>query len=504
MIQQTLHPYLRKLNAAARIRSALWGVFAASMVELGFLIAQHLRAIKPPLGLALFIFILSAVVFACAIYLLLMRVQLRDAARRLDELGLEERIRTMVDYAEVDAPLPNAQRSDALRSLEGFTPDHLPSRMPKWLCALCVAGVLSCAVLYALPAGTLAPKVPEQTAEEAEMLLMQQLIQDMRSRIEQADLTQEERDTLLSALEKAENAAMEAENALDQLAQITEAMGELENDLDDYEAQKRWIFSLMGYENLQPLAQAILDEDAELVQTILNEMLVGLFTMPDDQLLGALSALHVPIQDALENVPSGEEEIYLCYAFEGFANDIQGAASMLFTRMDPTQRIYSGFMRFENRLLIYLSGEDVLVEEEDEENTRYINSGKSDEESEGAAGQSGDGETTEGGAHKMIYSDNPEDRRGAGLGTRDQQHYEASELIYEPTFNALLDEAYVPGAPGEDNLPQRRPAPQDAGEAAVPYNQVYGIYYSELIDRLVDTDLPEADAEIIRAYFFSI
>lgn len=508
MIKRALTPTLRRLRAEALLHAALFGFASGCAAELLFLGAMLALAAQPGARAFLAVFAAAALLAAVLGYALRFRPTLRVAAGRLDAAGLEERIRTMLDCAPAATPLHEAQRADALAHLSAFAPGRLPLRVPRRLLALCLLGALAVAGVAALPGELLVPAAPLQTESEEERL-MREMLDMLRAQIEAAGLEAEERERLLEQLAEAENALAEGDASLEQLAQITQAAGEITQAIDEIEQAKHWIYALTAYDNLKPLAEAILEEDAERVDAVLEEMETGLLALSGSSLQDELTALWMPIQAELEAGDPDDSEAYLCYAFDGFANDLARAAGYVHSRMDPTRLLHAGFARMKNRLAIYLAGETVVDESAEPGETRYVqqpdgDSGE-DEQAEGENASSGE-ETSdgEGQAHRLLYSDDPDGMLGAGVGTRAQQHHIDTERIYEPSLNPEADNGYTPGAPGADGSAQRQPAPQQESEASVPYDRVYGLYYAQLLDQITSRAIPPEDAGLVEAYFYGL
>ena len=98
----------------------------------------------------------------------------------------------------------------------------------------------------------------------------------------------------------------------------------------------------------------------------------------------------------------------------------------------------------------------------------------------------------------LLYASDPEGMRGAGTGTRLQQHYEDMEQIYEPsldpysTFYDMVREYNynVNGIPIEN--------------AHISYGYIYGIYYARLLDGLMNGTVPEDMLSIVENYFYNM
>jgi len=142
MKTQYFETYQSKLNVEAIIKSALCGLavgfganFLASLVFwlIGFDVFWV--AIALLFGVAL----IAAPIF----YVKRFRPTDINNARRLDRLGLEERLITMVEYGQQDSEIARIQREDAKLALGKIDKDQLKMRISKSI----VAAVVSLAIL---------------------------------------------------------------------------------------------------------------------------------------------------------------------------------------------------------------------------------------------------------------------------------------------------------------------------------------------------------------------
>ena len=92
----------------------------------------------------------------------------------------------------------------------------------------------------------------------------------------------------------------------------------------------------------------------------------------------------------------------------------------------------------------------------------------------------------------------PDAMQGAGTGTRTQQHFQETEVIYEPSLD--------PYSASYD--PVRAFRFQERGiestDSHVSYGQVYGIYYARLLDAILEGNIPEELREAIEKYFYGL
>ncbi len=134
-----------RLTAEAVIKACLAGATAGFIV--GGLIALicWLCGYKAGVWIAIGAGAGTAVIAGLLTYFLKFKPSVRQAARRVDALGLEERAVTMLDYEEVDSYMASCQRDDARAHIDSVKASSLKMTMPKFLVAM-----TSCAAAFGI------------------------------------------------------------------------------------------------------------------------------------------------------------------------------------------------------------------------------------------------------------------------------------------------------------------------------------------------------------------
>ena len=148
-IKTALKPFKRRLTTEALLRSALSaGVIAAGTA----VILGGVHALLPWLITELWLILIFAGVFAASfglLFLLKYRPSKRSLAKRLDQLGLSERVETMLEWEQSDAPGAKLQREDTINRLQQITKKDLHLRLSKARAVLCGI-LLGCAIVLLL------------------------------------------------------------------------------------------------------------------------------------------------------------------------------------------------------------------------------------------------------------------------------------------------------------------------------------------------------------------
>lgn len=119
MHETVFKKYYRSLNRSAIVKSLLWGLafgFIAAFIA-GFATwMSYFKGFFLTMGILL---VVTAIV-GVAVYFLFFKPTAKDVARRIDALGLEERVITMLELEGDDGYIATRQREDANKSLLGL------------------------------------------------------------------------------------------------------------------------------------------------------------------------------------------------------------------------------------------------------------------------------------------------------------------------------------------------------------------------------------------------
>ena len=136
-----------KLKREAILRSAVWGFITG--LSCGFVSLLALWFTKLD-GILISLIILAAVslITSALLYLIKFKPTVQSSARRIDGLGLEERLVTMVELEGDESLIAKLQREDAKRALSEFSPAKIRFNLPKKaMVLLLVTGLLTASML---------------------------------------------------------------------------------------------------------------------------------------------------------------------------------------------------------------------------------------------------------------------------------------------------------------------------------------------------------------------
>ena len=140
-VKQQFEKHFLKLRSEAWLRALLAGLVVGFAV--GFVVATltwftDMNGLWAPILAILLTTGIAAPIFYAKKYC----PTAERSARRIDRLGLEERLITMVEYANDESCMANVQRQDAKQKLAELETSEIKFQMPKkTLIALCISGV---------------------------------------------------------------------------------------------------------------------------------------------------------------------------------------------------------------------------------------------------------------------------------------------------------------------------------------------------------------------------
>lgn len=120
-VKNLLSEYRKRLSKEAWLKSIVWGaVFAFGANAVAALVTWCLgvKSLKLVLCVSLGVFVAVWAASSALLYFLKFRPTFKDVARRVDGLGLEERVITMTEYEKKEDFFAKKQRQDAAAKLK--------------------------------------------------------------------------------------------------------------------------------------------------------------------------------------------------------------------------------------------------------------------------------------------------------------------------------------------------------------------------------------------------
>ena len=462
-LKRALAPFLRRLWREAAARSGVNGALAVLPLALaGEIVCRALHRPLPGAAGALGAWMLTAAL----LYVLRDRPTQREAARRIDALGLHEAVGTAVEFQGCDSGMCRMQRAQAVEALERTDPRSLPVSQPVRRGAVCLCLLAALCIVSALPQSVW-PDAPGDAAQSDAVSLLQARLDALRQTIETAELRAEDRAQLLAQLDAMQAQLDEGQLDVSALPELSRRMDELAGSVDQLTPVDTYAEALIEIELLRSVGEAIAAEDETALAQAFSEMERRLTGLSGTEQINALmdvvyaigSSMRRPVRDARQDV--------LAHAFAVLSGELESAVAMVYNRQDNTRKIAGAFDGAQERVHDFFAGKDLEREEaaqEQEETQRRLS----------------------------HWADKP--------GENEINHGEV-ETVYDPPAGGARD-GYVPGALDADGQVQRIAAPDGPIEGEVPYGSVYGAYYAAYLQ--AQDQLPRELQETAAAYLLSL
>lgn len=516
---KALRPFRGKLMLEAVAHAAAHGIAIGMAAVLALSLASRLIPREARFAQYLRLFTMVSAVAGCARYAFFLHPTMKRAAARVDRVGLEERISTMVAFCGDPSFICEAQRKDALEKLSRVRPKQLALSFPKRACFLCLVMAALVFGVSFVPHDILGA-APEQAETEAveseEARLIRDMIADLREKIESADISETEKDLLLAQLQALEAGVTSGRVTLSDLAEISEATDKIADSFESSKLFQSWAAELTKYECLRALGIAILERNPDKVHLAFSDMEQGLLSATLTARADALSEMTRAIDATLTVEASRESEAELVSVFSSLSADLKSAAGDG-DEQNVADGVQSAMHTAEERVLAYLSDEHANEPSE-------ANLEKADHEDEDtgddvippdAGGESARGQPAvnsetgakmeEGANHRLMYGAEAKGGFDTGSGTMDRQYHAVTEVVYEPSLDPAGQRAdYVPGARSDDGAVQRERAATSGNEGTVPYGQVYGVYLAKLLEQISGEEIPDSLIHVVEEYFYGL
>lgn len=300
-IKDVLKPFKRRLTAEAWIRSAVLGGMMAAGVAA---VLGGVRWFLPDTvtGTGILIAFAGVLILGTGLsFWLLYRPTERDTARRLDSLGMAERVETMLEYEHSASPAACLQREETMARLQGISGKTLGFSVSGTLSALCAALLVCATVLWFIPDIRAFSRPP--------------LVNELQEMAKDADLSDEFRTELEEILQDLEKELEESKDRDDVDQALDSAMDRLDESVDKEVSREELGNTLKEYDDLKELGEAIQKGDRNQVSSALEHLKEVMEGDPDrqqsvaEQLQNALNDSKTDasndLREALENMKNG-------------------------------------------------------------------------------------------------------------------------------------------------------------------------------------------------------
>lgn len=514
-----LLPYIKRLSVEAAIKSAAAGAFTASCITAAALIVLHVISLEPPILIIALGFAFIAIAASACFYFARLRPDIKRAAVRTDETGLKERVTTMLALDGHDEYIAGLQRSDALEKLKGASPKNIRFKFRSKPVIMLVCALAVTVGLMFVPYDIMSVFAGEDPTSEAENELITQLIEELRAMISAARVEEDTRAELNATVDALERSIDADDSTLEKAAKLAEAKERIEAAESEALALDDIGRALQHYETTRELGVAIEGNNEQGVRDSLDRMQKRIIdrdalskneylTRINDNIISALAETSVPPTNTL----------YI--ALEDFGYSLSMTAADAGAGMDVDDDIEAIIKDAAERIIAALRDQS-LLEAEFEQLIDAITAVMNEllgivpepeipaqaqpvpAEGEQAPEQ-GEPEQEPG---DWEFDENiPED--GAGEVAEEVPEEEAgaympNEKVYDPD-PAAIDRDYVPGQLNPDGSVQREEAQEGDDEGSIPFDEVYSLYYAEILEAIKNGEVPPELEGVIGDYFDSL
>ena len=282
-----MKPYKRKIAFEAVIKAIMTGLLlgASSSLFMALFFTLVLRQNSLPFIIAsAAVGGVVALITGIWMYNKRFKANAKRFASRIDSLGLEERVVTMVQYQADTSYVAKVQRDDTMDRLSGLRTKQLKVRTPYFSFISAVAMVLAIILLFMLvpmPSIVSATEIEEEVEEDLKKELIEQLIEEIRELIREAEDIDPE---------TGENHGINKDFA-NSLYDIVDALEEEVNEIDEDDTLTADQKILKKYERIRETRKAIEDlirAELERLKDLLDDLTEEEPKDPNDEVLDQL------------------------------------------------------------------------------------------------------------------------------------------------------------------------------------------------------------------------
>ncbi len=431
----------------------------------------------PALGAAIGVTGTAAIIFYFAVF----RPTMRDAARRVDALGLEERAITMLAMEGNDHYLAKLQRADTAAELGKMSHKRVKLsilKIPAIIASVCLV-CMTLTVIIPNAQGVYAP--PPLPPSEQEII--DQLLEDLREEIENAEHVKDEvKDELHEIVDRLETDLNRMETTDEKVDAIKDASDRIHEIIQKEQTHHQLGEALKEFENTEELGEAIQAGDTDKLQEALENIEDKIHEAgekSDQAMKDELKDLADSMDQALEK--AGQEGDPLTEALKNLSEQLKDAAEEI----------------------------EKNNQEEAADKTEEAIEDAKEEMGEALGAQMG-GQELEDEMQATIESVIENLKPGVGIGQDGLAGSDGNGQMPLPE-----DQPPEPGNNGQGNGPENPSGGGDHNpeydrygnsikDGETPYTDEFDKYFKEEMARLENDDLTDAERELIARYFASM
>ena len=465
--QRILKEYQAKIKREAALKSAVLALIVGFFLSLIVSVISYVTLYNA-LWISLSVWLAAAIGFFMLFYKKVFRVSLKTTAARVDTIGLDERVITMVDLAGSEDFIARKQRENTQAALSAVSPRQLKTFVSK-LSVLALSLIAFCSIFMmtfsTVRAEEYQPPVVEQSYEDK---IIQDMIDDLREIISEAEISQELKDKLNQMVDDLEASIKPTDSTEVKIAKVSETSQKIHSLLQAELSKTTIAEQLKKHDTTKTLGKAIGSGDPTKIDEAFDMMYDKIVSLTGQQKYDELIQTGTDIKDSLKKASDIKKGDPLYEALDKLADaflnipvpppmggDDQEMDDAVQDAIDDAKDAIKDAIEDQGKI------EDTDDAIQDSMNDAMENMGKEDNEGD----EEGDNQGGE-------DEEKPGDDEGKENNGGPQHPTEDGEIIYD----AIID-----------------------GET--PYMDVYEEYYEKAMELLASGTLSDEMRQVIENYF---
>lgn len=463
----------KKMIIESILNSLLNGFIFGILVTILLTLILYLIGFKNIL-VSIIIMLVLSLALSSYFYFSRFRPTLKKVARRIDQLGLQERVITSIEYEEDEGLLARLLKEDTNEKLDTFKMELVKLKINKKVMIAVISSIVVFIGILFIPArsfsniltpgDSVSEDLPSESESEEknEDEIIDDLLDEIRDIIDKSEIDEELKDQLNEKVDQLEEDLKDENLSLEEkIDMIEKTKEEIEDIIENALAKYDLGTALSRQDETKTLGIAIKKKDLDGVDTSLDQLKNLLATLDDEAFADKINQYQQALQTALD-IATNEKNEALIAAVEKFKESLKDA-----NRENIDEIIETAKQEIKEALIEY--PEDGQKDKEDLEST--------EEEISDAMQDALD-------QLKDKLDQDSQDEKDEDSDSEDGDENGDSD-----------DESNPPPYTPDDPL-QSEPII----DGNTPYLEVYDEYYDQIMEMLSSGDIPDEMREIVEKY----
>ncbi|MCH5163365.1 MAG: hypothetical protein J1G38_07795, partial [Clostridiales bacterium] len=306
--QKLLQKFERKLKIEAIIKSLLIGFVCGFALCIPISIISFIAEYNT-IWISVGVLAFGTVGFAVMSYVKYYKTSLKKTASRVDGVGLEERMITMLEFADRNDALAVRQREDAKEALSKVEPKHVKVPFPKFaVIAVVVAAAIAVTMMVTSTVNAVRaeeaakrPTVGQPIEESEEDRIIRELIEAIRKEINDADVRLSLKRTLHDLVDDLEKSLKPTDSTEVKIAKISETAQEIHRILQNELSRLVIARELKKHDTTYEIGVAIESGEMDKIEAAFMKMYDSIAPLVGEQKYDQLIKTAMDILTALED-----------------------------------------------------------------------------------------------------------------------------------------------------------------------------------------------------------